>query len=1491
MKRFLSLFMSVLMVFSCFAGSITTAQASSATPTPGDINGDGNVNTKDLTRLLKFVSGEDVEVVAVTLDTNGDGNVNTKDLSRLMGYLSGDPNKPLPDIGCSHEMTATPASEATCTEEGNIAYWYCSKCEKYFSDAEGAREITLEETVVAKVDHALVTIPGYPATMTETGLTDSIKCSNCDYVEKEHSVIPISEFEIEYVIGTGDTYITKLYQEGKIDNSSNPVTYSSDAGVARLEELEVAGYIFEGWYDASGSSGQLVRRIEPGTAGKIKLYAKWSLISYDLIFDSPDVPVENKSFTVNKSVPLHNIELQGYTFIGWSIKDIVINPKDGSVFSDNGKIITEIPVGTANDVVVHANWTSNRNFVRPVSKLDDPLFAEDMDNNQLIFIYKIGTIENVPLYSIADLPNSAGLTWEIESDVTKSIDKTTAQEIANTVSKATTTTAGWTLSEEWNDVTTATNETGSENSKTQGQIDEVGTVSGQQWYVSNSKGGAFTSSASAGGSSSTNAKITDNASWGLENAVTTEVSGSRTNTHQTELNASYTESQKDTFDWKLGGSIGGGNEVSAGANASAGKEGVASAGVSAGAKKTTNWGINGEIGGSTEKSNSATISGGVVDTQSATIAAARSQGVTATMNGSVGTEVGSVSENHYETSATSESNWNSTTGYEQSETVSKNQTTSQAISELVYNKHGISASTSVGGSDVKTESTGRTSETQDQYTSTVEYSESEITTLKQKLTNVGSGNGYYRVVQAATAHVYAVVGFDIATQSFYTTTHTIVDNKSAKVFIDHSRKSSSFDDCENGLLEFEIPFDLYKFTTRAMMRSDGLKINYATGEVERYEGSGKNVVIPEYAVDYNSDTGKYSVTKVTSINANAFRDKDDPTKANTNITGVILPDYITEIPAGTFEGCTNLQSVVSYGVSKIGENAFKNCTSLKHFSVDRFVTTLGKNAFENVESIDVVAANAKVVDAAISSGAKNISVDVSYVKESLDNKEFVIGAIESFRFIGAEDKEYVNLSIVSDAQKTTLANLTLKGNTGTPVKFSSSIVSISSVSIVDAPGFAIIFTSDNVDLIVDGINNLSSQSANAVLCKGLSIVEQNSGSVGKINIAGNVLAYTGQINGTKFVNLLESEIKYITEDEYMAYLTSIEVTFNANGGAIPDGQTSKTVNYGQPYGDLPTPTKEGWTFEGWYTAKNDGNKITATTKVTSASNQTLYALWQPNSYSVIWSTGTGYSITVSRKSSPNAGASMGTLSSGATVYYGDVLWITYNKKDYYTIKAHGATEITVTGNITSSHIYATAELNPVLDWVKSSEIPSGAQVVNTKWSYVLREYTTDSVSSLTGWEKYDTQRTGWGATQGPVYYDPSNGSRNVWSESYETGRTHYYRYYRYANASGSSGSYESSATYYNYQYWDLTYPLTIASSYNGFRYYHDAPNGNTVSGKYYTVWYSHEWDDVYYGTRWYYQEPVYTYYYYRDVSKESTTDPTGQSNVSNIVKWVQYREK
>lgn len=52
----------------------------------------------------------------------------------------------------NHSMLKHVEAKAATTEaEGNIEYWYCEGCHKYFSDKDGKNEIELADTVIAKL--------------------------------------------------------------------------------------------------------------------------------------------------------------------------------------------------------------------------------------------------------------------------------------------------------------------------------------------------------------------------------------------------------------------------------------------------------------------------------------------------------------------------------------------------------------------------------------------------------------------------------------------------------------------------------------------------------------------------------------------------------------------------------------------------------------------------------------------------------------------------------------------------------------------------------------------------------------------------------------------------------------------------------------------------------------------------------------------------------------------------------------------------------------------------------------------------------------------------------------------------------------------------------------------------------------------------------------------------------------------------------------------
>ena len=79
-------------------------------------------------------------------------------------------------------------------------------------------------------------------------------------------------------------------------------------------------------------------------------------------------------------------------------------------------------------------------------------------------------------------------------------------------------------------------------------------------------------------------------------------------------------------------------------------------------------------------------------------------------------------------------------------------------------------------------------------------------------------------------------------------------------------------------------------------------------------------------------------------------------------------------------------------------------------------------------------------------------------------------------------------------------------------------------------------------------------------------------------------------------------VKYIA-NEYTLY-------FNANGGKCDT--TSKTVTYDAKVGTLPTPTKEGEVFLGWY--DENGNKYTSETVYKVAGDTTLTAKWADEAF-------------------------------------------------------------------------------------------------------------------------------------------------------------------------------------------------------------------------------------------------------------------------------------
>lgn len=132
---------------------------------------------------------------------------------------------------------------------------------------------------------------------------------------------------------------------------------------------------------------------------------------------------------------------------------------------------------------------------------------------------------------------------------------------------------------------------------------------------------------------------------------------------------------------------------------------------------------------------------------------------------------------------------------------------------------------------------------------------------------------------------------------------------------------------------------------------------------------------------------------------------------------------------------------------------------------------------------------------------------------------------------------------------------------------------------------------------------------------------------------------------------------------------SYTATFNGNGGSTPS-PSSITKKYNTALGTLPTCSRTGYTFLGWYTASSGGTKISTTTVVTK--DITYYAQWSINSYTLTFDPNGGTVTPTSKNLEYNSAYdTLPTPTRASDAQY------TYTFAGWYTA-ATGGTQVTAT---------------------------------------------------------------------------------------------------------------------------------------------------------------------------------------------------------------------
>ena len=370
------------------------------------------------------------------------------------------------------------------------------------------------------------------------------------------------------------------------------------------------------------------------------------------------------------------------------------------------------------------------------------------------------------------------------------------------------------------------------------------------------------------------------------------------------------------------------------------------------------------------------------------------------------------------------------------------------------------------------------------------------------------------------------------------------------------------------------------------------------------------------------------------------------------------------------------------------------------------------------------------------------------------------------------------------------------------------------------------------------------------------------------------------------------------------------ITFDPNGGQL--SATKKAIPYGSAYGTLPVPSRVGYTFDGWYTSAEGGSPVSASTILTEHADQTVYAHWSPMGELVL----PGAIQTIDEEAFKGDShishvvvpASCMSIESQAFANCANLISVRIlGKNTIFESDTFAGSPNVVIYCYSGSRAQRLASadgleyhlIGVASDWVLADAVPQGAEITDRKWTYTLREYAENAAATYAGWTKYDEKRTswtGWSAWQNTEV--ASSTDREVKKQQVISG----YKMISYCVSGPNGRSYQPSLTYslrlthgpYEWSKAELDSARVFPAG--SFFDYASNVSGYVLDGTAYCKWDGSETggyvpmfiQETIYATQWSYRDAVYTYYYYRDLSKESATDPTGQEEVTNVQEWVKY---